>query len=153
MLETEIHAHVKKAKRKGLTPALRLDGTSDTALGEFWSKAFPEVQFYDYTKSRSKALRWAQGDMPATYHVTFSLAETKASRMDADAVAAAGGNVAVVFRTRDPAEFPKKFIGLPVINGDETDIRFGDPRGCVVGLTAKGSLAPKDTTGFVQEVK
>jgi hypothetical protein len=34
------------------------------------------------------------------------------------------------------------------INGDENDLRFLDPKGVVVGLTAKGK-AKSDTSGFV----
>jgi hypothetical protein len=37
-----------------------------------------------------------------------------------------------------------------VINGDESDLRFLDKQGVVVGLIEKG-LAKKDETGFVQE--
>jgi hypothetical protein len=52
-------------------------------------------------------------------------------------------NIAAVFK-----ELPEKYIGRPVINGDETDLRFLDPKGVIVGLKAKGK-AKKDTTGFV----
>jgi hypothetical protein len=43
---------------------------------------------------------------------------------------------------------PKKFRGLDCINGDEDDLRFLDPQGVVVWLSAKGK-AKKDTSGFV----
>ena len=52
-------------------------------------------------------------------------------------------NVAVVFH-----KLPETYLGRPVINGDETDLRFLDPKGVVVGLKAKGK-AKKDTSGFV----
>jgi hypothetical protein len=35
-----------------------------------------------------------------------------------------------------------------VINGDESDLRFLDPKGVIVGLKAKGK-AKKDLSGFV----
>jgi hypothetical protein len=38
---------------------------------------------------------------------------------------------------------------MPVFNGDESDLRFLDPKGSVIGLYAKGK-AKKDTTGFVK---
>ena len=41
-------------------------------------------------------------------------------------------------------------MGFDVINGDESDLRFLDKQGVVVGLIEKG-LAKKDETGFVQE--
>jgi hypothetical protein len=57
-----------------------------------------------------------------------------------------GGNVAVVFRN----QLPKTWKGFEVVNGDETDLRFLDKKGVVVGLIEKG-FAKKDETGFVQE--
>jgi hypothetical protein len=62
------------------------------------------------------------------------------------AVIAAGGNVAVVFN-----ELPETYLGKPVINGDESDLRFLDPKGVIVGLKAKGK-AIKDDSGFVVQV-
>ena len=56
---------------------------------------------------------------------------------------AQGMNVAVVFR-----ELPESYLGMPVISGDEDDLRFLDPPRYIVGLRAKGR-AKKDTTGFV----
>ena len=50
----------------------------------------------------------------------------------------------MVFRN----ELPTHWNGFPVINGDENDLRFLDPKGVVVGLKAKGK-AKTDTTGFV----
>ena len=45
-------------------------------------------------------------------------------------------------------ELPKTWQGKPVINGDESDLRFLDPKGVIVGLKAKGQ-GKKDTSGFV----
>jgi hypothetical protein len=56
----------------------------------------------------------------------------------------AGLNVAVVFRNG----LPKTWQGLPVVDGDETDLRFLDRRNCIVGLVEKG-MAKVDSTGFV----
>jgi hypothetical protein len=57
---------------------------------------------------------------------------------------AEGMNVAMVFD-----KLPDSYMGLQVINADETDLRFLDPKGCIAGLKAKGR-AKKDTTGFVR---
>ena len=57
-----------------------------------------------------------------------------------------GGNVAVVFRN----QLPKTWNGYEVVNGDESDLRFLDKKGVVVGLIEKG-MAKKDATGFVKE--
>ena len=52
----------------------------------------------------------------------------------------------VVFR--DKENIPETYSGRMVINGDQDDLRFLDPKGVVVALYAKGK-AKKDTTGFV----
>jgi len=44
---------------------------------------------------------------------------------------------------------PETYEGTPVFNGDDSDLRFLDPKGVVVGLYAKGK-AKKDTSGFVK---
>ena len=78
--------------------------------------------------------------------MTFSRSETNDD--DCRAVLAAGGNVAVVFRKKP---LPSIWHGFPVLDGDQTDLRFLDPAGSVIGLTAKGS-AKKETSGFVVDV-
>ena len=45
---------------------------------------------------------------------------------------------------------PSHWQGIKVIDGDDSDLRFQDPRGVIVGLLEKG-LAKKDETGFVVE--
>jgi len=107
-------------------------------------EAFPDVQFYDYTKITKRAIKWAQGDMPANYHLTFSASESNDTAVAQ--VAAAGGNVAVVFDG-----MPNTYAGAPVVDGDASDLRFLDPDGVVVGLKAKGD-AKKDDSGFVKRV-
>tara|TARA_R100000988_G_C3848220_1_gene93677 strand:- start:106 stop:309 length:204 start_codon:yes stop_codon:yes gene_type:complete len=62
------------------------------------------------------------------------------------ALCKSGGNVAVVFRDH----LPDKWLGLEVIDGDDSDLRFEDGKGKIVGLLEKG-LAKKDKTGFVVE--
>ena len=138
-LVKEISAHIRKATRYGLTPCIRLNGTSDIA----WEKirvagfrnimeAFPNVQFYDYTKIPGRTT-------PENYFLTFSRsASNEAYAFDQ------GRNVSVVFGDA----FPSEYHGLPVIDGDDHDLRFLDPKGCVVGLKAKGP-AKKDASGFV----
>ena len=62
---------------------------------------------------------------------------------------AQGYNIATVFGIKKTLPMPETYLGLPVFNGDESDLRFLDPKGVVVGLYAKGK-AKKDTTGFVK---
>jgi hypothetical protein len=54
--------------------------------------------------------------------------------------------IAVVFRT--VADIPKRFLGLNVIPGDNSDIRHVEPKNRIVALYAKGQ-AKKDTGPFV----
>jgi len=75
------------------------------------------------------------------YHLTFSAAESNQS--DVQKAIEQGMNATVVFD-----KVPAKYIDRPVFDGDESDLRFLDPKGVVVGLKAKGR-AKKDTTGFV----
>jgi len=146
-LVEDIMRAVNFARRKGLTPVFRLNGTSDLA----WEKyevpnhgknifdAFSTLQFYDYTKVLGRKVK----DIP-NYHLTFSAAD--GNDADVAGAIAQGMNVAVVFD-----KLPTEYMGRPVFNADDTDLRFLDPKGVVLGLKAKGR-AKKDTTGFVKRV-
>ncbi len=145
-LRHELGVIRRRADAGGFRVAVRLNLTSDVAwertLPEvFWR--FPEFQMYDYSKHFERVMRFLCGDLPPNYHLTFSRSEH--NEVQCRDVLDAGGNVAVVFRGR---EFPTRFLGYPVIDGDETDLRFMDPAGVVVALSAKGT-AKADTTGFV----
>jgi hypothetical protein len=149
-LVEEITKHVARAKRRGLIPVVRLNGTSDLPWermkmndGRTILEAFPTLQMYDYTKSLSRMLAFVRGEMPANYHLTFSRSECNEGEVDL--VIARGGNVAVVFATK---QLPTLWHNRPVINGDADDLRFLDPQHVIVGLTAKGR-ARHDTSGFV----
>ena len=142
-LVIEIGKTITKAEKQGLIPVFRLNGTSDlswekyeVADGKNIFQMFPEVQFYDYTKVLGRKV----SHIP-NYHLTFSKAD--GNDMDVRIAASNGMNVAAVFH-----KLPEQYIGRPVINGDDTDLRFLDPKGVIVGLKAKGR-AKKDTTGFV----
>ena len=137
-LEKDIKLGIKQAERLGLTPVFRLNGTSDLAWEKYGIiEKFPTVQFYDYTKVLGRKV----SHLP-NYHLTFSAADGN----DADVQKAVqqGMNVAAVFD-----KLPETYMGRPVINADDTDLRFLDPKGVIAGLKAKGR-AKKDTTGFVR---
>lgn len=137
-LEKDIERGIKQAEKKGLIPCFRLNGTSDIAWEKYGiMEKFANVQFYDYTKMRNRKVSHLKN-----YHLTFSAAD--GNDMDTRLAASAGMNVAAVFRT-----VPETYVGRPVIDGDETDLRFLDPKGVVIGLKAKGK-AKKDTSGFVK---
>ena len=152
-LVADIKLAIKQSAKKGLIPVFRLNGTSDLS----WEKyevirdgklyrniftAFPDVQFYDYTKVLGRKISDIKN-----YHLTFSAADGN----DVDVMKAIQQdyNVATVFGIKKTLPMPESYNGLPVFNGDESDLRFLDPKGVVVGLYAKGK-AKKDTSGFVK---
>ncbi len=100
---------------------------------------FPTVQFYDYTKIPRP---WRR-TLP-NYHLTFSF--SGANLTDALSALQHGINVAVVFQR----QLPSTWNGYPVINGDESDLRFIDAKGVIVGLKAKGTARTMAAGGFVQ---
>lgn len=142
-LVKDIKLGIKQAEKKNMVPVFRLNGTSDlswekyeVADGKNIFQMFPEIQFYDYTK----VLGRKTGDIK-NYHLTFSNADGNLN--DVIAAKHAGLNIAVVFN-----QLPQRYLGREVINGDDTDLRFLDPKEVIVGLKAKGK-AKKDTSGFV----
>lgn len=146
----EITAAIKSAEKQNLTAVFRLNLTSDLPWekiklnGKSVFDLFPQVTFYDYTKSPERMTAFLAGDMPKNYHLTFSKSETNGAI--AESILKSGGNVAMVFRK----SLPSKWLGAEVVNGDETDLRFLDGAGKIVGLVEKGK-AKKDESGFVIE--
>lgn len=145
-LKKEVNAFSAKAKKAGKKAAIRLNGTSDIAweniptdTGSSLMADFPDVQFYDYTKLPGRRV-------PSNYHLTVSY--SGANSAYAQKVSKTAHNIAVVFRTK---ELPEQFAGRKVISGDNTDLRFLDQSGVVVGLYAKGP-AKKDHSGFVVDI-
>ena len=142
-LEADIRLAIKQCAKKGLTPVFRLNGTSDISWEKYGIiQKFPEIQFYDYTKVLGRKV----SHLP-NYHLTFSAADGN----DADVLKAIqqGYNVATVFGLKKSQPMPETFNGRRVFNGDDSDLRFLDPKNVIVGLYAKGK-AKKDTSGFVK---
>jgi hypothetical protein len=139
----------KRAQKTGQKVAIRLNGTSDLDFIAILKnrtnvdiiEEFPNLEYYDYTKSLAKAQKYANSDR---YTLTFSRSETN----EADCIQALklGFNVSVVFDHKK--QLPTEFLGRPVIDGDEADDLMITNRGVILGLKAKGR-AKKDTTGFV----
>jgi len=153
LLVKDIELAIKQSARLGLIPVFRLNGTSDLSWEKYPVKmgnviysnifnAFGFVQFYDYTKVLGRKVSGI-----SNYHLTFSAADGN----DADVLSAIqqGYNIATVFGIKKTLPMPESYLGRPVFNGDESDLRFLDPKGVVVGLYAKGK-AKKDTSGFVK---
>ena len=142
VLETiDIPRFLRHAAEEGLTPIIRLNGTSDQPkLARRLAAKFPQVQFYDYTKIPAP---WTR--VTANYHLTFSFSgRNTESCLEA---LAHGVNVAVVFQRALPAAWH----GYQVVNGDESDLRFLDRAGVVIGLKAKGLSKHRAVDGgFIQ---
>ena len=166
LLIRDIERLRRKAKRENMTLAIRLNGTSDIQwelqYGASFSwknverkllpvhqqncnifEIFPTVQFYDYTKIPRR-------NVPANYHLTFSYSGVAAFQpvVLKQLQHAPHTNLAVVYRGKLP--WWDQILGSRrvVINGDASDVRYQDPAGVIVGLTAKGK-AKNDTSGFV----
>lgn len=180
-LVDDLSGFVAYCRRKGVKPAVRLNGTSDIQweighpvkrmhyrangveaphMVEYASifDAFPEVQFYDYTKLVKRVYR----KLPANYSLVLSYSEASTEYANSvwEAHIDTGCNVAVVFRDKQTRAgyIAHGFGGIrsqvvlrknaAVIDGDRDDLRFNDPRGVIVGLYAKGK-AKSDMSGFV----
>ena len=145
------HEIIKLQKKYGQNLVIRLNGTSDLPFenikvvleDRYYSnifEAFPNVQFYDYTKNPRRALTNTIGN----YYLTFSRAETKLNIEYSRNVLNEGKNVAMVFSK----ELHEKLVKMGkivynnrevnVIDGDETDLRFLDMPNSIVALKAKG---------------
>ena len=133
----------KFAEKQGLIPVFRLNGTSDLSWEKYevgttgmnLFQLFPTTQFYDYTKVLGRKV----AQYP-NYHLTFS----KADGNDDDVAKALAQGMSVV------AVYDEIPEGVP--SADETDLRFLDPKGVMLGLKAKGR-AKKDYSGFVIRLK
>ena len=160
-----------KAKNKNLMPVVRLNGTSDLLFENIKINIsillndkyilnnidklninvlnndncnifdlFSNITFYDYTKHNIKQRKKALNI--SNYHLTFSRSENNENI--ALSYLLNGYNSAFVFS----GKLPKKYKGFTVFNGDDTDLRFLDPKNVIIGLLAKGK-AKKDNSGFV----
>ncbi len=155
-LVKDIELAIKQSGKKNLVPVFRLNGTSDLSFekypvirsGKLYRNvfdAFAEVQFYDYTKVLGRKVSGSKN-----YHLTFSAADGNDN--DVAKAIVNGYNVAVVFGVKKTEKLPADYYSLPVINADESDLRFLDSKDgkqVVAGLYAKGK-AKKDTSGFVK---
>ena len=136
---------------KAFQVLVRLNGTSDirwenvqvTIDGityENLMEAFPNIQFYDYTKLANRK------NIPSNYDLTFSYSGVKQYQPQVAKAQRALMRIAVVFR--HVQDIPRTFIGMKCIGGDNSDVRHIEKQNVVVALYAKGP-AKHDQTGFV----
>ena len=163
LLIKEARALSDKATKLGKLGALRVDGSSDTGLGQKLSSLFYEeglnLRLWDYTKSisRVKSSRetldregWYAAPSGSftgggSYSLTFSYSGYNLD--DCRVALELGFPVAVVFDTPKGEALPDAWERYPVIDGDVLDQRFFDRRnlgapqsgGYIVGLRLKSA--------------
>ena len=137
VLKHEIELASSRAKRKGFKFAARLNGTSDLDFSEVYA-AFPEIQFYDYTKNPNRE------PLP-NYHVTFSYSQASKTRVKHYKQAIRRGqSIAIPVRASDF----EAACNLPdCYSMDTTDLRFLD------GSGKYGILKAKVTENLSQGIK
>jgi hypothetical protein len=147
----EIASFVKSCERKNVKPAIRLNVFSDIPYEIVYPELFtefPEVKFYDYTK---RIDRVKSKTLPKNYHLTYSRSENTTDLQVLDLLNM-GVNVAIPFNCSKD-KLPKTYLGMEVINGDKSDIRFLDKVGVIVGLSVKGDSKVKKSdngcNGFI----
>ena len=156
-LFTELTSFAKKCQKENVIPAFRFNGSSDIPFSSLLladnSTSFIShfgsnygMKFYDYTKNFGVMLNHLM-EKPDNYHLTYSYTPENSGR--ATMILNKGGSVAVAFKTKKVNSYiGKKFLGYPIDNGDNHDLRFLDRKGVIVGLSAKGRKYKTDTSGF-----
>ena len=164
MLIRDINKLIKRAKKLGLAPAVRLNGTTDTKweaqpvvidgvkIANNIMDLFPNVMYYDYTK-------WTYAkrpneSLPGNYHLTFSRSEDNEDQIAENIVH--GRNVTVVMdikSTDKTTPLPSTWRGIPTYSADKSDYRPFDPTGRILILRYKAakstSMAAAVASGFV----
>jgi hypothetical protein len=132
---------------------VRLNGTSDICWEDIKVKAFdnktifdafPNVQFYDYTKYKW-GTRTAWNEMPINYHLTYSFDGTEADVANAKEVLSNGWNVSVIYNKNNyktnMAHIGQDTLhqwGFPTFDNELNDLRFLDARPQVLIGKEKG---------------
>ena len=135
-LIAEIRQAQAKAKRDGFFFSVRLNATSDIDWSNVFVEGlnifqiFPEVSFYDYTKSHIKFI-----EKPSNYHLTYSF--TGHNWDKCLELLSSGFNIAMVFNVKHESMLPAMYKGYAVVNGDLTDYRIDDAKGIIIGLKWK----------------
>ncbi len=118
--------------------AIRLNGTSDIDFSDLIA-SMPDVQFYDYTKIYA---RYLNNDL-ANYDLTFSGSanNTKSLEITARAIRAGMRTVLAINTAESKGEYklPESLGLIPLVNMDDTDVRFKDAADAVGVLKRKGS--------------
>ena len=142
-LRKEMTSFIHTCKRQAVKPVFRLNTISDIQ----WERLidiedeFGDAFLYDYTKLAKRL-----GRTPDNYKLMFSFSNASNYRNQLRTALRENTDtpIAVVF----DCEIPETFLGLPVIDGDRSDIDNVQSGRVIIGLKAKGQ-AKYDETGFV----
>lgn len=147
-IKKEITSLVKSAGKRGETPVVRLNGTSDIRwedirereTGKNIFELFKDTQFYDYTKIPNR-----KSSHP-NYHLTFSWSGANAK--DSAEALESGLNLAIPFAIKRGGELPSHHTIegkiYQVQDGDISDLRFLDAgKPCIIGLRVKPNKGAK----------
>ena len=135
VLRAEIYMH---SANYGESLAVRLNGTTDIDFSDFIA-SMPDVQFYDYTKIFYRLER----NNLANYDLTFSGSANSESTLKITARAIREGFRTVLAvntaETKNEYKLPNNLGLIPLVNMDDTDVRFKDAPDAVGVLKRKGS--------------
>ncbi len=147
-LTHEIRLAIRREGRNDRIAVFRLNGTSDLDFMEIIS-AFPDTQFYDYTKNFHTYDRFLLKELPGNYYLTFSFSGHNAALCKS--FLRRGGTVAVGFAWPVGKKYiqPSKWERFSTINGDESDLRFLDSKRKVIALKAKGKARRTKENPFI----
>ena len=151
LVEREIAALERNAKRLGTVAAVRMDGATDLGIAQALAlpASFPNVRFYDYTKVGARIEAW---EPSANYHLSYSANEGRDSQRLAALAIEKGLSVAAIVPAGtepNPIALARAVMGryrfessgtrlAYIVNGDDSDARFLDPPGSIVWLGVKG---------------
>jgi len=128
VLASQIASQIRTARSSSLRPVLRLNLLSDLPRLGYWARntfrGRTIYRVYDYTKLWTWRGRYHS---QSRYYLTFSL-DSHNGALALEALDR-GFNVAVPYaqRSRVKEPLPATWAGWPVLDGDETDLRFLDP--------------------------
>ena len=137
--EREVKREILKHHLKyGDSLAIRLNGTSDIDFSSLIA-SMPQVQFYDYTK----IYYHVKNNNLTNYDLTYSGSANNERTIKQTARAIKAGKRVVIAlntaETKNEWKRPTRLGDIPLIDMDQTDVRFKDATNSVGTLKRKGS--------------
>jgi hypothetical protein len=157
ILIKDIEKGIRKSKKNGHKLGVRINGTSDIDVIKHFKDIiikYPDVHFYDYTKIPKylKKLQRMSNQLP-NYHLTYSYSLSQKAQEYIKEATKTDHNIAMVFKNEDQVNklmSSKQKIKLygktyNLINGDNDDLRFLDPKNSIVLLRYKETRASDES--------